>query len=62
MQELEYGQAGLHTSQHFVVNNGRLIRTAARLADRGAESCRASCMLEWRLMHRVAITLVQILG
>jgi hypothetical protein len=35
MPELECGQAGLRTGQHFALNNGCLIRMAARLADQG---------------------------
>jgi hypothetical protein len=62
MLELECGQAGLHASQHFALNNGCPIRTAARLADQGAGPCRTSCILEWRLMHWMALTFVQVLG
>lgn len=45
MPELECGQAGLRTSQQFALNNGCLIRTAARLADQSIGPTRPAAYL-----------------
>src|ERR1700730_6886723 len=55
MPKPECGQAGLRTSQHCALNNGCLIRTAARLADQGAGPARPAAYsngdwcIGWRL-------------